>query len=307
MFRRSMAALIVSLLVDVPVAITAQAPPNAGSAAAGRSVIASGRVRRTESTRLFTLEDPSGASARRVVLVPRGEAIPADGSTVVVSGVLRPFDQVDLSGEPNATDLKADTILVARSVIVQNGSDLVRAPRGFVSIADLMRENPGRFNAPAPRAFTQSQSAAQTAVAARTSTLAETPVGPTTLASLIDELAGLHVRVNHARVVGVITPRVFLIEPATSFQMMLGNRDRVAILMGGNAELRVDPATLVGSTVTIAGTARTPLGLTVSRDVSWPSELTRDYMRRLEIRAAVLATSVQSSDGVELTAGSSGR
>jgi hypothetical protein len=35
--------------------------------------------------------------------------------------------------------------------------------------------------------------------------------------------------------------------------------------------------------------------------VAWPAELTQDMVERLEIRAAVLATSVHTADGVELT------
>jgi hypothetical protein len=58
---------------------------------------------------------------------------------------------------------------------------------------------------------------------------------------------------------------------------------------------------LVGSDVTVHGTARTLLGLQVTNEVPWPEILTRDVTKRFEIRAAVLATSVQTADGVELT------
>jgi hypothetical protein len=175
--------------------------------------------------------------------------------------------------------------------MIENGADLVR-PSGMTSSI-------GRLS---PRAgVSLAQTVPQTA---RAISVAETAVRPTTLANLIDELAGQRVRVRSARVVGVISPQVFLIEPATSFQMMMGTRDRIAVLLSGPGQLRVDPAALVGSTVMIAGVARTPLGLSVSREVPWPRELTRDYMRRLEIRAALLATSVQSPDGVELTTAS---
>jgi hypothetical protein len=76
--------------------------------------------------------------------------------------------------------------------------------------------------------------------------------------------------------------------------------DRVLVLIGG-AELRVDAAVLRGTDVHVAGTARTLLGAQVTAEVPWPRELTPDMVKRLEIRAAVLATSVRTADGVELT------
>jgi hypothetical protein len=47
--------------------------------------------------------------------------------------------------------------------------------------------------------------------------------------------------------------------------------------------------------------ARTLLGLQVTREVSWPEGLTPEAVQRLEVRAAVLATSVQTAEGIELT------
>jgi hypothetical protein len=128
------------------------------------------------------------------------------------------------------------------------------------------------------------------------------PVRPSALAHLIDELAGQTVRVRNARVVGVLNPRVFLIESATHFPAMLGTRDRILVLVGGDAALRVAPAALVASSVTVVGVARTLLGVQVTAEVPWPAELTRDVVERLEVRAAVLATSVQTAERVELTA-----
>ena len=61
--------------------------------------------------------------------------------------------------------------------------------------------------------------------------------------------------VRCARVVGVINSRVFLIEPDMSFMMTMGYRDRLAVLIGGSGELRVDPNAIVGNTVTVAGVA----------------------------------------------------
>jgi hypothetical protein len=39
----------------------------------------------------------------------------------------------------------------------------------------------------------------------------------------------------------------------------------------------------------------------VTAEVPWPSALDRKLVERLEIHAALLATSVQTADGVELT------
>jgi hypothetical protein len=123
------------------------------------------------------------------------------------------------------------------------------------------------------------------------------PVRPSVLAHLIDELAGHKVRVRHAKVVGVFNPQAFVIE---SFLAMLGTRDRLIVLVEG-AELHVSAEAVVGANVVVAGVARTLLGLQTTREVPWPPELTREAIKRLEIRAAVLATSVQTAEGVELT------
>jgi hypothetical protein len=57
----------------------------------------------------------------------------------------------------------------------------------------------------------------------------------------------------------------------------------------------------VASTVKVVGVARTLLGAKVSAEVPWPAKLDRDLVGRLEVRAAVLATSVQTAEGTELT------
>ena len=125
-------------------------------------------------------------------------------------------------------------------------------------------------------------------------------VRPGMLAAQIGELAGHAVTVPYARVVGVFNPRAFLIDTSTRLPPVTGNRARVLVLVerGG---LTVPPATIVASTVTVAGVARTLLGAQVSREVEWPKELSPTAVERLEVRAAVLARSVQTADGVELT------
>jgi hypothetical protein len=117
---------------------------------------------------------------------------------------------------------------------------------------------------------------------------------------MIEELAGHHVKVVNARVVGVLEPHAFLIESATRYEEALGQRDRILVLIDA-AKLRVPAEDLVTSTVHVIGLARTLLGARVSAEVPWPTRLDRDLARRLEVRAAVIATSVRTADGTELT------
>jgi len=124
-------------------------------------------------------------------------------------------------------------------------------------------------------------------------------IHPASLALLISELAGHQVRVPEARVVGVLEPRVFVIENAARHSIR-GFRDRVIVLIRPGT-LRVPPTSIVSETVTVFGVARTLLGVQTTREIPWPPILERDVVDRLEIRAALLATSVQTADGVELT------
>jgi hypothetical protein len=123
---------------------------------------------------------------------------------------------------------------------------------------------------------------------------------PSMLAKNIDELAGRSVKILNARVVGVFEPHAFLIESATRYEEMLGERDRILVLIDG-AKLRVSDEVLVASTVNVLGVARTLLGVKVTAEVPWPVKLDSELVRRLEVRAAVLATSVRTPEGTELT------
>lgn len=125
------------------------------------------------------------------------------------------------------------------------------------------------------------------------------PLRPATLAADIDSLAGLSVRLTSARVVGVFGRQVFLVESDTPLRPLRGSRRRVLVFIESRS-LRVPPALLVGSTVTLAGTARTLLSMQVSEEVGWPAKLTRDSVSRLDIQAALLATSVSTPEGVDL-------
>jgi hypothetical protein len=127
----------------------------------------------------------------------------------------------------------------------------------------------------------------------------EPRVRPGALAALIDELGGRYVTVPKGRVLGVLNPRAFLIESDNPLPAARGNLGRVLVLVD-RGQLGVAPGLLVDATVKVGGVARTVLGIQVSREVPWPPELSPDLVKRLEIRAVVLAASVESSDGVNL-------
>jgi hypothetical protein len=126
-------------------------------------------------------------------------------------------------------------------------------------------------------------------------------VRPEMLAYHIDSIGGQSVQVPYARVVGVFAPSVFLVDSQRELPPISGNRARILVFTAGTT-LRVAPVQIVGATVTITGVARTLLGMQVSAEGAWPATLTPDAVTHLEIKAAILAKSVQTADGVELTA-----
>ena len=103
-------------------------------------------------------------------------------------------------------------------------------------------------------------------------------VRPEMLAYHIDSIAGQSISVPYARVVGVFQPSVFLVDSQKELPPLAGHRARVLVFTRGTT-LRVTPAELVGATVTVSGVARTLLGM----------------------KAAILADSVKTPDGIELT------
>jgi hypothetical protein len=127
-----------------------------------------------------------------------------------------------------------------------------------------------------------------------------TVIHPAALAKMIDEIGGRRVLVTKAKVIAILNPRAFLIESAAALAPFAGSLDRVLVLID-DGMLRVEAADLIDSNVRVFGIARTLLGLQTTAEVPWPPELTREALKRYEIRAAVLARSVQTSDGVELT------
>jgi hypothetical protein len=129
-------------------------------------------------------------------------------------------------------------------------------------------------------------------------------VRPEMLAFHIDTIAGQTVRVPYARVVGVFETSVFLIDSQTDLSPISGHRARVLVFTRGST-LRVTPEQIVGATVTISGVARTLLGMQATAEGWWPTTLTPEKVKKLEIKAALLADSVKTPDGDELTAPSS--
>jgi hypothetical protein len=129
-------------------------------------------------------------------------------------------------------------------------------------------------------------------------------VRPEMLAYQIDSIAGKLVRVPYARVVGVFEPSVFLVDSQKELPPISGHRARVLVFTSGTV-LRVTPTAIVGATVTISGVARTLLGMQMTVESGWPKKLTPDEIKHLEIKAAVLAESVKTPEGIELTAMSS--
>jgi hypothetical protein len=123
-------------------------------------------------------------------------------------------------------------------------------------------------------------------------------VRPAMLGDFIGAFAGHQVRVESARVVRLYGNRALLVETAARFRSARPTRILVLLDVGS---MRVPANQLVGETVRVLGVARTLLGMQVTGEVPWPDGLDRGRARRLEIRGAVLASSVQTQEGIELT------
>jgi hypothetical protein len=256
--------------------------------APGTTVI-TGRVREMFAARLFSLR-PDDDGREVLVLAPRPLSPAMIGARLRVAGSLRRVGEAQLRSTPGWGGIDPATrerlvrgpVFVATAVLgaIENESPAPDAPL------------PGRRDAPPGPPDIER-------------TVDTGPPGPLAMrASMIvaypDGFAGRAIRVLDGRVVGVLEPRAFLIEPATEYLKPMGERDRIVVLIE-NGELAVDPALLVGSTVAVEGTARTLLGARISREIPWPSRLSDEVIDRLEVRTAILATSVQTPDGIELT------
>ena len=255
--------------------------------AQGEDTLIRASVRRVLAPSLFTLEYDSGVDGELVVLAHDVEATPVPGTTILVSGLLRMVGEGELKTAPgwDQIDLRTRDSLAGRPILVAIS---VRTAAGRQLMAGTATGRSAR------------QLANQDAPGTRAPM--ETRLHPGAFAELIDEVGGRQVQLPRAKVLVVINPQAFLVESASLLPAMVGSYDRVLVLVDApSGALRVDPALLVGSNVTVRGMARTLLGMQVSGEVPWPPILTRQVTDRFEIKAVVLANSVQTADGVELT------
>lgn len=280
MSRQSASMIAVMLLAGGSLAGAREQAATTGPA----QLIIGGEVRRVLGSGAFVLEDARADEGELLVLVPGAESTPIPGAAVIARGLFRRFEQAELDRMPIWTEIDSTTrqpfaarpILFADSLTTAGGRSLMRRP--VLPLRPLVHQSPvAASRQPAP-----------------------INLHPGGLARLIDEVGGRLVSLPRARVIAMLNPQILLVESASPLQATIGMLDRVLVLVGG-AELRVDAALLRGTDVRVAGTARTLLGAQVSGEVPWPRELTPDMVKRLEIRAAVLATSVRTADGVELT------
>ncbi len=236
-------------------------------------VVLVGRVQAVHPPRLITVENRLAPQRQLLVLVPGDSPLPAAGAIVQARGQLRRLERAELgTGAFSGLDQRTQEGFAGQSVLVAQSLGRVD-------------ETAASFDRPALPA------------AAMGAIRQEITVHSPGLASLIEELAGFQVRVPYARVVDLIDSRAFLIDSAVS-RRAFGQRDRVLVLVDAGM-LRVPEDTLRSSTVIVEGSARTILGLQASG--AMPPQLDPDELRRLDVRAAVVATSVRTADGVELT------
>ena len=264
--------------------LLAIAQQDANSRRAAEIVVA-GHVEHIYAPHVFTIVRSAGdRNGPLMVFAPTAAVSPDPGSGLTARGTLRTCDDADiktaggcdqLADRPDV-DISSRPVLLARSLITARGRELTgRVPR--LSTAATIQAAPKEFELHNEFPLT---------------------MHPEMLAALADALAGGSVRLLRARVVGVYDPRVFLIETQTSLLPAI-KRDRVLVFIESGS-LRVDPAVLVASTVTVAGVARTLLGMRTNYDVPWPAALTQDTVKHLDIKAAVLAKSVRTPEGIDL-------
>lgn len=249
--------------------------------------IVTGRIEHVHAPRLFTMTTDTPKGQELLVFVPNAEATPLVGTTVAARGIFRWFEDAGIENSEDWTrvdertreELASHAVLVATSIVTSSRRELAsrRIPPRIAASQPSQTDRPPTTRRNEPPIATR----------------------PGTLADHVDSLAGRFVRMSNARVVGVFDPRVFLVDSQTRLPPLI-DRSRVLVFIDA-AALRVDAASLVASTVTVSGVVRTLLGMHVTREVPWPPALTRDLVEHLEIRAAVLARSVQTADGVDLT------
>lgn len=262
-----------------------------------RDVRLTGEVLHVHAPRVFTVRERGEEARELLVLSPRPLKSGFAGATVIVEGTLRRFREADVDRAVGLGEIDRETRrrLVSRPVLV--ASSVLAIGRGERALQEFRPAAP----APAPAA-PRAPAERERAVSPRADRRQPRPITVRTamMVANLEAFAGRQVRVQHGRIVGVLEPHAFLIEPATPHLKRMGDRDRVLVLIR-SAALRAPAELLVGSTVTVTGIARTLVGVQVMGEVPWPVRLRPEAVDRLEVRAAILATSVQSPDGVELT------
>ena len=277
--KRFVLTFLAALLVCATIAAEQNAQPPAGGAPDGGPVTLVGRVLQVHGPRVLSVENRLSEEQRLLVLLPDGASAPAAGRVVSARGPLRRLDQAQLANRPwTELDPEVRGSMAGRRVLLAESFETPDATADAAT--DLPRQ-------PLP-------------VRTHSTTRRQVTVRPASLADFIGELAGSDVVITPARVVGLFDARAFLIDSALRYQPALGERDRILVIVRDGA-LRVPAETLVASTVTVAGVARSLLGMQTGGDVTWPPQLDRETIKRLEVRAAVLATSVHTAEGIELT------
>jgi len=126
-------------------------------------------------------------------------------------------------------------------------------------------------------------------------------VRPSALALMVSEIAGTPVQVPFARIMWVIDAHAIVIESDSLFDPTWRDRSRVLVVLERSRSLAIPNPPVAISPVDITGIARTLLGIQASKDMLWPPALRRREIERMDIKAAILASSIRTSDGVELT------
>jgi hypothetical protein len=121
------------------------------------------------------------------------------------------------------------------------------------------------------------------------------------LARLVGEMAGYSVTVPRVRILWVVDAHALVVESDSLFDPTWRDHNRVLVLIERGRSLAIPRPPIAIAPVTVVGVARTLLGIQAGHDVPWPGALTRHELDRLDVRAAILASSVQTADGVELT------
>lgn len=252
----------------------------------GSYVKLTGQVVDIHGPRVFTIREGAGTGREWVVLAPRALSPGFKGATVTVEGTVRRISDADLKRAPAYRDLDEPSRarLSGRAALVAT------------SVLAIVKGEPApAMETPAPPARTEPALRVRQPVK-------EGPMAlrASMLAANLEVFAGRQLRVLNGRVVGVLEPRAFLIEPATSYLKAMGNRDRMLVLIGSST-LRAPAELVVGSTVNVTGVARTIVGMQMTREVPWPAGLEAEKIERLEVRGVLLASSVQTPEGIELT------